>query len=74
MSRISFKATSIAAAAVGAAAVLTAATLPAAACPAGYKRVVIQGNSICQLDASASNKLKAGTPAAKNAAIMHQKK
>lgn len=31
------------------------------ACPNGYKRVVIQGNSICQLDASASTKLKANT-------------
>jgi hypothetical protein len=29
------------------------------ACPAGYKRVTIQGNSVCRLDASASDKLKA---------------
>jgi hypothetical protein len=29
------------------------------ACPNGYKRVWIQGNPVCQLDASASNSLKA---------------
>jgi hypothetical protein len=48
------------------AAAITAGTLiavatPASACPHGYKTVVIQGNSICQLDASASTKLKAAT-------------
>ncbi len=31
------------------------------ACPNGYKRVWIQGNPVCQLDASASTKLKANT-------------
>lgn len=41
---------------------------PAYACPHGYKRVWIQGNPVCQLDVSASNKLKAatGTPPAKS--------
>ncbi len=39
----------------------------ASACPNGYKAVWIQGNKVCQLDASASNKLKAKTkPAAKH--------
>jgi len=33
----------------------------ASACPNGYKPVWIQGNKVCQLDASASNKLKAKT-------------
>lgn len=33
----------------------------AQACPIGYKRVTIQGNSVCQLDVSASNSLKAPT-------------
>lgn len=29
----------------------------ASACPAGYKAVWIQGNKVCQIDASASNSL-----------------
>ncbi len=33
----------------------------AAACSPGYKPVKIQGNWVCQLDASASNSLKART-------------
>lgn len=44
-----------------AAAGLVALSGAASACPDGYRRVVIQGNSICQLDASASNNLKAST-------------
>jgi hypothetical protein len=35
----------------------------ASACSPGYKRVWIQGNPVCRIDASASNKLKAATPA-----------
>lgn len=46
-----------------AAAALVVVSNTAHACPAGYKRVTIQGHSICQLDASASQTLKAPTKA-----------
>ena len=48
---------------------ITMAGTAANACPAGYKRVTIQGNSVCQLDVSASNKLKAATTPKPSAAI-----
>lgn len=44
------------AAAVGALS-LTAVSAAASACPNGYKSVWIQGNKVCMIDASASNKL-----------------
>jgi hypothetical protein len=50
---------------------LSAIAGPAFACPNGYKAVWIQGHKICQIDASASNKLKAaggGVGAAQHAA------
>ena len=47
--------------AITAAAGLSMLAAPASACPQGYKSVWIQGNKVCQLDASASNKLKANT-------------
>ncbi|MFP4537678.1 MAG: hypothetical protein ACLFPA_05200 [Dichotomicrobium sp.] len=42
-------------------AITAVGTGSAFACPNGYKKVWIQGNPVCQLDASASNKLKANT-------------
>lgn len=41
------------------AALLIAGAPPAAACPHGYKRVVIQGNSVCQIDIGGPTSLKA---------------
>lgn len=40
-------------------AALAAGASSAYACPNGYKSVWIQGNHVCMLDASASNKLAA---------------
>jgi hypothetical protein len=40
---------------------VAAYAVPAHACPAGYKRVWIQGNPVCRLDASASSSLKTST-------------
>lgn len=34
-------------------------TSAASACPHGYKRVTIQGNSVCMLDVQPNNNLKA---------------
>lgn len=42
-------------------AVTAVATGSALACPHGYKKVKVQGNSVCQLDAAASDSLKAST-------------
>jgi hypothetical protein len=51
----------LAAAFVATAALTTLAATSAHACPAGYKRVTIQGNSICRIDATPNVGLKAAT-------------
>jgi hypothetical protein len=51
----------------GAAALMAISAAPAEACPNGYKRVWIQGNPVCRLDATSTNSFKAATKSPTNA-------